>query len=330
MQKTSLKPALAKFINSTFGSAIFSALSTALITTVLVKCSTDIGQYGWALFIGLPIFTGFVAAFLYSLQEPRSIVSCYNVTALALIFIGILSIVLQIDGAICIIMALPLAFLFAIFGASLGQVTANGVRKKRNSSLPLLILFLAMPALMGAEAELNLEPPLSKVVTSVDINATPDKVWQHVIAFSPIPEPQEIIFKAGIAYPLNATIEGKGVGAIRYCNFSTGPFIEPITVWQEPTLLKFDVTHNPHPMKEWSFYKDLEPNHFHNFMVSKQGQFKLIKLNANTTRLEGTTWYYHKLWPIGYWRAISDNIIHQIHYRVLNHIKQEVEVGELH
>jgi hypothetical protein len=325
MQYAAIKAGLTKFVNTTFGSAFFSALSTALVATALAKCSTDIGQYGWALFIGLPIFTGFVAAFLHSLQEPRSTASCYGVTALALILIGALSIALQIDGAICILMALPLALLFGVFGASLGQGTANWVRKKRNPSLPLLTLFLAMPALMGAEAKLNLKPPLSKVVTSVDIKATPDKVWEHVIAFSPIPAPNELIFKAGIAYPLNATIEGRGVGAIRYCNFSTGPFIEPITVWQEPTLLRFDVTHNPHPMKEWSFYKDLEPNHFHNFMVSKQGQFKLIKLNGDTTRLEGTTWYYHRLWPTGYWRVISDNIIHQIHYRVLNHIKVEVE-----
>lgn len=55
------------------------------------------------------------------------------------------------------------------------------------------------------------------------------------------------------------------------------------------------------------------------------GQYGLIKLGANTTRLEGTTWYYHRLWPTGYWRTISDNIIHQIHYRVLNHIKHEAE-----
>jgi len=326
MPPVTLKSQLNKFASSTIGSALISAVATALAATALIKLSTNtLEHFGWALFVGLPIFCGYVATFLYSLKESRSSANCLWVTALSLGFIGLLCLLFQIDGAVCLIMALPLAMLFAAFGSSLGQGTANWVRKKRNPTLPLLILFFTMPTLMGAEAKLNLEPPLNKVVTSVDINGTPDKVWKHVIAFSPIPEPEEFIFKTGIAYPLNAIIKGQGVGAIRYCNFSTGPFIEPITVWQEPTLLRFDVTHNPHPMKEWSFYKDLEPNHFHNFMVSKQGQFKLIKLDANTTRLEGTTWYYHRLWPTGYWRAISDNIIHQIHSRVLNHIKQEVE-----
>ncbi|NBP97360.1 MAG: hypothetical protein EBU25_05975 [Burkholderiaceae bacterium] len=36
-------------------------------------------------------------------------------------------------------------------------------------------------------------------------------------------------------------IVGKGVGSVRHCNFTTGSFVEPITVWDEAKLLKFDV-----------------------------------------------------------------------------------------
>src|SRR2546430_5741809 len=32
--------------------------------------------------------------------------------------------------------------------------------------------------------------------------------------------------------------------------FSTGPFVEPIEVWDEPRLLKFGVTANPAPLDE--------------------------------------------------------------------------------
>jgi hypothetical protein len=66
-------------------------------------------------------------------------------------------------------------------------------------------------------------------------------VWREVIAFSPIPEPQEFMFRLGVAYPMNAKITGEGVGAIRYCNFSTGSFVEPITHWEEHKRLAFDV-----------------------------------------------------------------------------------------
>jgi hypothetical protein len=114
---------------------------------------------------------------------------------------------------------------------------------------------------------------IRSVITSIEINASPEKVWENVIAFPQLNEPTEFIFKTGIAYPINATINGKGLGAVRFCNFSTGSFVEPITVWDEPRLLKFSVDEQPEPMKELSIY-DIHPNHLHGYWVSKQGQFK--------------------------------------------------------
>ena len=108
---------------------------------------------------------------------------------------------------------------------------------------------------------------------------------------------------------------------MRLCIFSTGPFVEPVSVWDEPRLLKFAVTSNPPPLKEWSPYTNVHPPHLENFLVSSGGQFQLVELPGGRTRLEGTTWYRHNLWPAAYWRIWSDFIIHRIHLRVLNHVK---------
>lgn len=51
----------------------------------------------------------------------------------------------------------------------------------------------------------------------------------------------------------------KGVGAIRYCDFSTGPFVEPIEIWDEARLLQFSVTKSPPPMREWSPWSEIMP-----------------------------------------------------------------------
>jgi hypothetical protein len=51
----------------------------------------------------------------------------------------------------------------------------------------------------------------------------------------------------------------------------------------------------------------------------------LTPLPNGGTRLEGTTWYHHGLWPAAYWQLGSDAIIHRIHLRVLRHIRDEVE-----
>jgi len=135
-----------------------------------------------------------------------------------------------------------------------------------------------------------------------------------------LPEPREWFFRAGLAYPKLARIEGSGLGAMRYCEFSTGTFVEPIDVWDAPRLLRFRVTESPAPMREWSPYAQALPKHLHGYMVSKQGQFRLTRLSGNRTLLEGTSWYQHGLWPAEYWRWWSDAIIHRIHMRVLNHI----------
>jgi hypothetical protein len=135
------------------------------------------------------------------------------------------------------------------------------------------------------------------------------------------------MFRAGIAYPIRAEMRGTGVGAERHCVFSTGSFVEPIEVWDAPHLLKFSVISNPAPMEEWTPYSHIDTPHLHGFLVSEGGQFLLTPLPNGGTRLEGTTWYQHGLWPSQYWRVWSDAIIHKIHLRVLRHIRDEVETA---
>jgi hypothetical protein len=163
------------------------------------------------------------------------------------------------------------------------------------------------------------------VRTAIEVNAPPEKVWNQVVAFAEIPPPKELLFRAGIAYPMRAEISGHGVGAVRHCVFSTGPFVEPIEVWDEPRLLQFGVTANPAPLNEISPHGNIQPPHLHGYFVSEKGQFSLTALPGGRTRLEGTTWYQHTMWPAGYWHLWSDYIIHKIHLRVLEHIRVAVE-----
>lgn len=52
-----------------------------------------------------------------------------------------------------------------------------------------------------------------------------------------------------------------------------------------------------------------------------------MPLADGKTKLEGTTWYYHNIKPRAYWKLWSDFIIHKIHERVLNHIKENAEMA---
>ena len=157
-------------------------------------------------------------------------------------------------------------------------------------------------------------PSVYVVRSTIDIQAPPERVWKQVVAFTQIPPPRELMFRAGIAYPMRAEILGSGVGAERHCVFSTGAFVEPIEVWDEPRRLKFSVTSNPAPMEEWTPYSHIQPPPSTGSWC-RTGAILLTALPNGGTRLEGTTWYRHSLWPAAYWKLWADAIIHQIHLR---------------
>lgn len=274
------------------------------------------GLYGFTIFVVLPILLGGLASWLV---QPASAVRAVGVGALA-VTAGIASIVaVGGEGFICAILSAPLSIPMGALGGWL-------VFRQRTSRLALpnvAMMLLLPPASLLWDA--TVAPPIFEVQSSIEVDAPPEQVWRHVLTFPDLPEPDEWYFRAGLAYPRRARIEGVGPGAIRLCEFSTGSFVEPIEIWNEPSLLRFRVTASPAPMHEWSPWGDLHPKHLDGYMVSKQGQFQLTRLAGNRTLLQGTTWYQHGLWPAAYWRWWSDAIIHRIHLRVLMHIRTLTE-----
>src|SRR5262249_15306990 len=199
----------------------------------------------------------------------------------------------------------------------------EGPGRPAPSPAPLAAVALFAPLLMAAEQANPPEAPLLQVTTSVEVEAPPEVVWAQVVAFSEMAPPEELVFRVGIAYPMRATLDGEGVGAVRHCVFSTGAFVEPITVWDAPRRLAFDVTAQPAPLQEWTPWRRIAPAHLDGYLRSERGEFRLLARPGGRTRLEGTTWYRHDLWPAAYWRLWSDAIIHRIHARVLRHIRTE-------
>ncbi len=270
------------------------------------------GVYGWTIFLLCPAALGIIASWVL---RPETASKAFSLGALAVLVGSLLLMVFAVEGVVCVIMALPIT-------ASLGAFGSWLVFRAGSPPDPRSITMLLLLPPVALVWDVKAPPPVFEVKTSVVIQAEPEKVWNHVVAFSEIPEPQEWFFRTGLAYPKRAYFEGSGKDAIRYCEFSTGSFVEPIEIWEEPRLLRFSVTESPAPMREWSPYGDLDAKHLHGYMVSKRGQFRLTPLAGEGTLLEGTTWYQHGLWPAEYWRWWSDAIIHRIHLRVLHHIRQ--------
>lgn len=316
------------FPDSALGSAALSVLLTVLPGIGVALLGTRLlVHYGWGLFVALPFTMGLAAALIYGSHGPRTLKACVSVACLSIAVLGLGLLAFAVEGVICLMMAIPIAMPLAAFGGISGYVVQQ--RRWLHNSTPafLSVLLIFVPGVEWAEHVAAIPPPTFEVRSSIEVNAPPEKVWQQVVAFSEISPPTEWMFRAGIAYPIRAEIRGSGPGAERHCVFSTGSFVEPIQVWDEPYKLKFSVTANPAPLEEWTPYAHIDPPHLHGFLVSNGGQFLLRPLPNGRTLLEGTTWYRHSLWPSSYWRLWSDAIIHRIHLRVLQHIRDEAEKG---
>jgi hypothetical protein len=325
------RSSLPRFLpESALGSAAVSLLITVPIGFGTAWLGTQVlANYGWGLFVALPFIVGFTAALMYGARQPRSAGAQVGVACLAVVLLGAALVGLAFEGMICIMMAVPLALPLAAFGG----LCAYAIQKYRRFQNPapgfIAMLLLIAPGVQSLEHAAAKSSQVFVVRSSVDIQAPPEKVWNKVIAFTEIPAPTEWLFRAGVAYPIRAEMFGSGIGAERHCVFSTGAFVEPIQIWDAPHRLKFSVTANPAPMQEWTPYAHVDPPHLHGFLVSEGGQFLLTPLPGGGTRLEGTTWYRHGLWPSVYWKLWSDAIIHRIHMRVLKHIRDGAEAKNL-
>jgi len=311
-----------------FASAVVALLVSLATAVTAVWLGTAVLQdYGWALFVGLPFLTPLLAVLLYSFHERRSFGDCMAVANAVIALAGCGFLLFAMEGMICLLMAAPLAFAVGSAGGAVAYYIQKTFWWPEESGRLFCIVLLAVPLTMVVEHALPPPLPLLEVKSSVIVGAPPERVWRNVVSFSELPQPQEFLFRVGVAYPVRAEIHGAGVGAVRHCMFSTGPFVEPIEVWDEPRLLKFSVTHNPEPLQEWTPYRHVHPRHLEGYLESKGGQFRLVALDDGRTLLEGTTWYHHRMWPARYWQVWSDYIIHRIHLRVLNHVKQLSEEG---
>ncbi len=280
-------------------------------------------KYGLGLFVGTPFVLGVVVGYIFNMKEPKETGTTMILVIFMFFLLGWGMMAFALEGLICLLMALPLAGIVAFPAAILGRTLA--LRWKPVAGMHPLLVLLVLTGFFITEP-IDSHRVIYPIKSSVEINAPPSAVWKYIGSFPDIrKQPEDFVFKLGIAYPTGTRLEGKGVGATRYCDFSTGPIKEKITVWEENSILAFDVLSQPEPMIETSPWGEIHPPHLTDYVKSHKGEFRLVKLSNGRTRLEGTSWYSIDIHPHFYWKFLVDRIIHKIYLRVFHHIKQLAE-----
>lgn len=306
---------------------VFLVVMVVSLPAVLAEylATTMMHSYGYGVFIVVPLAMGVVSALLYNRGRAWRLGATIGVVTLSLLVTGLAMLMLRIEGVICLFMALPLAWVVGLIGLFTGWLSRRA--KARNQSL-LFLLFGLTPFTVGFESSFKPEVPLHQQTTSIEIDAPPDVVWRYVPAFPIIKAAPTGLLKLDLAYPLASEMTGAGVGAERQCILSTGIMPEIITAWEPGQRLEFKVLSTPPAMAETNAFGHSETAHAKEYFKVQRGQFVLTALPGGRTRVEGTSWFEHNIWPQAYWAPLTRRVVKGVHQRVLIHIKQLAEADQ--
>lgn len=246
-----------------------------------------------------------------ALGRARYALSTTAMLSFAMLFVDIvLSMLVLREGVICLVIMSPLLYLMIWIGALIARaVLSRAGRKVQVSLIPLVALAVF------AEARGPMPNYTAEVTDSVIVNAPPEYVWRYVTSYPENRDPPEYwLWQAGLPYPTQSIAEAPEVGAKRICAFNTGiAFEERITELRPNEVMTFEVTAQPdHPEVTGHFQFD-------------RGQIRLTRNADGTTTLTATSWYRLFVRPAAYFDWWTADITRQVHFRVLNHMKDLAE-----
>jgi hypothetical protein len=194
---------------------------------------------------GVPIVLGFITVWFGEYRErygwPRRVLAPW-LSSLACLGCCLL---FAWEGIICIFLWLPLVLILS----SLGGVLAGTLRLffPSDRSKMFCVAVVAVIPFCAAPLE-SLRTAATEVRTvhsSIEIAAAPEVVWREIRSVPKITEAEHsfsLSHLLGFPRPVEALLEGEGVGAVRHARFEGDVlFIERITEWEEKKRLSFAI-----------------------------------------------------------------------------------------
>lgn len=234
---------------------------------------------------------------------------------------------LDLEDILCLlIMGAPFILLSTLV---IFLVVLSNIRRERRRSAALCIA--ALPFLIAPlEARLADVEEVRTVRTEVTVRAAPDVVWGHVIRVQPITAEEAgttWLDRIGIPRPIEAVLEGEGVGALRVGRFETGlRFVERVTDWEEDRRIRFEVAIDRATLRDRIFDRHVLEGDRADIVSAG---YTITPLGDGRVRLELSSAYWLRTrlnWYAGWW---GDRIVRDFQERLLGVIRTRLEGGIL-
>jgi hypothetical protein len=278
--------------------------------------------YGLLLFCAVPFVHGAVVAYTIK-RTSRSgnldIFAAVLTSTIALVVIAL--IVVPLEGLICTLMAAPLWLAVTLLGMLTGKYAGG-----HNRGAPVMLGILPIVLFASAGGDAQLEPPIRKVVTSIEVDAPPEEVWPLLLNLRDYDEPDTWYFRAGVAFPIGTRTSPDG--KTRIAQTSTGDIVQEITESIQNERLRWIDKNTPATMVELNPFGNPQPSHVTETFEVLEGGFDLLALPNRRTRLTGFTTYRIKMEPEFYWNYWAGSVVRGVHLRTMRHIANVADKPE--
>lgn len=231
---------------------------------------------------------------------------------------------LFIEGWACWVMALPVFLLLSTVGGAIGgyiKLKSRNKSHKLNVSLALLLPVVMFPV----EDAIKLTPAHYQAYTYIDIHASPQTIWNHVVRVQEITEQEDkgaLTAFLGFPRPLKAQLNYAGLGGSRKAIFTRGlVFTEVVTKYIHEKEMQFTINANSYEIPSTTLDKHLLIGG--DYFNVLDGTYELEPLADNTCRLHlyshftvNTSFnFYASMWATWIMKAIQNNILQVVKHR---------------
>lgn len=199
-------------------------------------------------FISLPFGVGMLTILLSGTQKVKKLSYRIFMPWIPVFVFFLLTLLFSLEGWACWLMILPIFLIFA----SLGGLTAGYFKLKKYKNeqrLNISLVFLLPFVLSAFEKILPALPTQYEAYTYIDIHATKENIWNHVIRVKEIKQENDhgtLSNMLGLPRPVKAELNYAGIGGSRKAVFTKGlVFEETVKEYENERSMHFSIKANP-------------------------------------------------------------------------------------
>ncbi len=264
----------------------------------------------------LPTIVGALTVYLSAEEKVKSLSYQFFAPWVPIMIFFVITLLVSWEGWGCWLMVLP----FFLLAASLGGFIGGYLKRRKKDGNLTISAFMLLPLLMSpVERMIGVIPGTYEACTSIDINATAEKIWNNVTNVREIKAEQDkgwLTSFLGFPRPVKAVLNYQSVGASREAIFTKGlVFHETVSGYIHQRKMVFSIKAYPYEIPSTTMDKHVVIGG--QYFDVLNGTYELERLTGSTYRLHlyshfkiTTTFnFYAGLWARLIMKDIQNNIL---------------------